>query len=267
MDISDILRELNAPHLNRDPFASSSPSNGLHPGQADLQALTRAWINERGATELLPYVQNDFHTFTTTTANLMCQNSWPKDNLIERVTGLIKSQISLVEELTGDMDPKTNFSLIIIQTEVERWKFIVRSLLRARIAKIDKHPLFYLRENGGTADRMGEQERLYAERHQMLLEGHYNASFMGAFPETLRGLEDKVGSVHMVEGPDLEGAVFGRGLVGGEGDEEDGEGEGTRIRVRGRDGDGVASVGRGEVIVARWADVRGAVERGDMELV
>lgn len=246
MDISDILRELNAPHLNRDPFASSSPSNGLHPGQADLQALTRAWINERGATELLP---------------------WPKDNLIERVTGLIKSQISLVEELTGDMDPKTNFSLIIIQTEVERWKFIVRSLLRARIAKIDKHPLFYLRENGGTADRMGEQERLYAERHQMLLEGHYNASFMGAFPETLRGLEDKVGSVHMVEGPDLEGAVFGRGLVGGEGDEEDGEGEGTRIRVRGRDGDGVASVGRGEVIVARWADVRGAVERGDMELV
>lgn len=143
----------------------------------------------------------------------------------------------------------------------------MRSLLRARIAKIDKHALFYLRENGGRADRMGEQERLYAERHQMLLEGHYNASFMGAFPETLRGLEDKVGSVHMVEGPDLEGAVFGRGLVGGDGDGEDEEGEGARVRVRGRDGDGVASVGRGEVVVARWADIRGAVERGEMELV
>jgi GINS complex subunit 4 len=40
-----------------------------------------------------------------------------------------------VEEMTGDMDPKTNFALIVIQTELERYKYIVRSYLRARIAK------------------------------------------------------------------------------------------------------------------------------------
>lgn len=34
------------------------------------------------------------------------------------------------------MDPKANFALIIIQTELERFKFLVRSFLRARIAKV-----------------------------------------------------------------------------------------------------------------------------------
>jgi len=34
------------------------------------------------------------------------------------------------------MNPKTNFKLIIIQTELERFKFLVRSFLRARIKKV-----------------------------------------------------------------------------------------------------------------------------------
>lgn len=38
--------------------------------------------------------------------------------------------------MTGDLDPKTNFALIMIQTELERFKFLVRSFLRARIAKV-----------------------------------------------------------------------------------------------------------------------------------
>ena len=38
------------------------------------------------------------------------------------------------------MDPKTNFRLIVIQTELERFKFLVRSFLRARIAKVSPFP-------------------------------------------------------------------------------------------------------------------------------
>lgn len=41
--------------------------------------------------------------------------------------------------MTGDMDPRTNFALIVIQTELERCKYIVRSYLRARIAKVSLH--------------------------------------------------------------------------------------------------------------------------------
>jgi hypothetical protein len=47
-----------------------------------------------------------------------------------------RRQIELVEDQTGNMDPKTNFKLIIIQTELERFKFLVRSFLRARIKKV-----------------------------------------------------------------------------------------------------------------------------------
>lgn len=58
-DISDILDDVSRDH--RDPFAEydaqyrSAGRGGIHSGQADLQALTRAWINERGTAELLPY--------------------------------------------------------------------------------------------------------------------------------------------------------------------------------------------------------------------
>ena len=45
-------------------------------------------------------------------------------------------KIELVEKETGNPDPKTNFRLIIIQTELERFKFLVRSFLRTRIAKV-----------------------------------------------------------------------------------------------------------------------------------
>ena len=45
-------------------------------------------------------------------------------------------QIELVEDQTGNMDPRTNFKLIVIQTELERFKFLVRSFLRARLNKV-----------------------------------------------------------------------------------------------------------------------------------
>ncbi|CRK12326.1 hypothetical protein BN1708_017148, partial [Verticillium longisporum] len=61
---------------------------------------------------------------------------WPPDNLFERVNARIARQIETIEDMTGDMDPKTNFALIVIQTELERFKFLVRSYIRARIAKV-----------------------------------------------------------------------------------------------------------------------------------
>jgi GINS complex subunit 4 len=41
-----------------------------------------------------------------------------------------------VEEQTGKTDPQTNFKLVVMQTDLERVKFMVRSLLRARLAKV-----------------------------------------------------------------------------------------------------------------------------------
>jgi GINS complex subunit 4 len=186
---------------------------------------------------------------------------WPKDGLIERVTDRIKAQIEKVEIMTGDMDPKTNFGLIIIQTEVERWKFLVRSYLRARIAKIDKHTLHYL-STPELQSRLSEMEVAYATRHQQLLHNHYLSSFLSSFPQQLQNLNDTAGGISMIGGPDEDGGVFVRGL----GSRDGGDGA-VVVRGRGRDGDGEIEVARGEVVVARWADVRVHVEKGEMELV
>ncbi|KAL8419802.1 hypothetical protein RB594_002822 [Gaeumannomyces avenae] len=174
MDIDDILREV-------DPTFDTAPRE-----RRDLQLLTRAWVAERSAPELL---------------------EWPADSLFERINERIKEQIETVEEMTGNMDPKTNFALIVIQTELERYKFLVRSYLRARMAKIDKHTLHYLSTPALRA-RLSESELAYATRHQALLHNHYLSSFLASFPPALQNLNDTAGNISMIDTPDLDSAVF-----------------------------------------------------------
>jgi len=57
MDIDDILQDINNRSLHHDAFADHNGEgyqSGRSSGQADLQALTRAWVNERSTHELLP---------------------------------------------------------------------------------------------------------------------------------------------------------------------------------------------------------------------
>ncbi|KAK1600293.1 uncharacterized protein LY79DRAFT_533163 [Colletotrichum navitas] len=221
MDIDDILREV-------DPVSHSVPSE-----TRDLQALTRAWVAERSAPELL---------------------EWPADGLFERVNDRIKRQIEKVEDMTGDMDPKTNFALIVIQTELERFKFIVRSYLRARIAKIDKHALHYL-SSAALRARLSETELAYATRHQALLHNHYLSSFLSSFPPQLQNLNDTAGNISMIDGPDLDTAVFIRLLR-----DVDVEGKGT-------DSDGSLPGRAGDILILRWSSAKPVVDAGNAELV
>lgn len=154
--------------------------------------------------------------------------------------------------MTGDMDPKTNFSLIVIQTELERWKYLVRSYLRARLAKLDKYTLHYLSPTNRT--RLAPSEISFANRHQVLLYKHYMSSFLHTFPPHMRGINDTT-VVSMVDAPDLDTAVFIRTL--------------RECVVKGK---GVASDDKfeaspGEVLIARWSDVKQLVLEGDAELV
>ncbi|KAL1891627.1 GINS complex subunit [Sporothrix stenoceras] len=221
MDIDDILREVD-PSL--DPIAGQETH--------DLQALTRAWIAERSAPELL---------------------AWPV-GLFERVNQRITRQIETVEDMTGDMDPKTNFALIVIQTELERHKYLVRSFLRARIAKIDKHTLHYL-STPALRERLSDTELAYATRHQALLHNHYLSSFLGSFPANLQNLNDTAGNISMIDSPDLDSAVFVRLLRDG------------AVRGHGVDVDEIVKGEDGDVLILRWSDAKPLVEAGDAELV
>lgn len=156
--------------------------------------------------------------------------------------------------MTGDMDPKTNFALIVIQTELERHRFLVRSYLRARIAKLDRHALHYL-SSAELRARLSPTELAYATRHQALLHNHYLASFLSSFPASLQNLNDTAGNTSMVDGPDLDAAVFIRLL------------RDSAVVGRGTDTDDTMDGKTGDVVILRWSDARPLVQSGRAELV
>lgn len=219
MDIDDILADLDAQQV---------PQN-----ENDLQALTRLWVAERCAPELLPY----------------------PTELMDRVLARISEQIAKIEDATGSMDPKRNFANIVLETELERFKFLVRSLLRARIAKIDAHALHYSTLDVDRKETtLSHSEMQYLQHHQTLLSQHYTSSFLGVLPQQLQRLDDTAGGISMIERPDAERAVFVRVLR-----------DAGEVLVPGTDVR--AELRRGDVWVLRWSVVKDRVTAGDIEVI
>ncbi|KAK5141866.1 hypothetical protein LTR04_002438 [Oleoguttula sp. CCFEE 6159] len=166
----------------------------------------------------------------------------------------VRAQIEAVEEQTarGAEGARETFRLVVVQTELERVKFLVRGFLRARIAKIDAHPLHVLLTHTAL---LSPSELHYARHHQSLLAAHYSASFLASFPPQLQRLDDAAaGGVSMVSTPDPDTAVFCRVL------RDVGE-----VLVEGTDA--AFEMRRGDVYVVRWSAVREVVLNGDVELI
>lgn len=251
LDISDILADVHHSSTSSHDILAST-------AHTDHQQLTRLWTSERTCPDLLP---------------------WPTE-LMQRVTARVREQVARIEDLAAGIAPTNgggagasnqnlNLTLSILQTDLSRTQFLVRSLLRQRLAKCSRHAMYYLTQLGAVDDKketvLSPQEVEYVRRHQALLGGLYGASFLEAFPAQLRRLDDTAGGVSMVEGPDGRLGVFVRCLAerwgsdgpGGEEDEDDEEEEPTgTLRMR-----------RGEVWVVRWEDVRKGVNDGYLELL
>ncbi|KAL8675073.1 MAG: hypothetical protein Q9168_000556 [Polycauliona sp. 1 TL-2023] len=259
MDIDDILAEASG--------------DGSPPETRDLQELTRAWVTERSAPELMPWPSDLMDRILGRIHQQV--RLWPPGGSWMNANAAGRVQIEVVEEQVGNVDPKTNFRLIIIQTELERFKFLVRSFLRTRMAKvdtarfdsiqschqcmlmygqIDKYALYLLSNPIQTA-RLSASELQYANSHQTLLEAHYRSSFLSQFPTSLQRLDDTAGGISMIEQPDTDTAVFVRALRDIE----------EPIVVEGTDID--FEMRRGDVYVVRWSAVRAHVTSGDAELI
>ncbi|KAJ5545300.1 GINS complex [Penicillium sp. DV-2018c] len=268
MDIDDILAS-----VDHGPGASHESA------AIDHQLLTRFWVSERAVTEVLP---------------------WPAP-LMERIMDRIRKQIETIEDLAASSDtmhltsntttntnPNLNLRLSILQTDLARTQYLVRSLLRARLAKLTKYSMHYLvllssrnknplSQTQSTASSqnpnsrpedsvpdisslsdlspLSESEASFLHAHQTLLAGHYGSSFMGAFPQKLRRLDDNAGGTSMIQGPELKEVVFVRCLgaevpvVVGSEEEEGGDEMGVTMRM-------------GDVWVVRWEGVKAAWGRG-----
>ena len=262
IDISDILAEAGRPSLHS--HSQYAPS-GHQPYDADSahtdhQLLTRAWTSERCTPDLLPY----------------------PTELMQRVMERVRSQISRIEDLTSGMtdglsngyggqnpsNQNLNLILSILQTDLSRTQFVIRSLLRARLAKVTKFATYYLKlldesdtKDDGGCGLLSEAEASFLRHHQALLQNFYDASFLASFPRSLRRLDDSSGGVGMVEGPDADMAVVCRclGDAWTNEDELGGDGEGgATVEVR---------MQKGDIMIVRWRDVKGGVVMGDVELL
>src|SRR5271170_2968419 len=258
LDISDILADVHSSSLSQqDQLASTA--------HLDHQQLTRLWTSERTCPDILP---------------------WPTE-LMQRVMARVQAQIARIEDLaagivptnmpghggsgsgTGTGNQNLNLTLSILQTDLSRTQFLVRSLLRQRLAKLTKHAAYYLAQLSAAETKetlLSPAEAEFLRGHQALLAGLYGASFLEAFPAQLRRLDDTAGGVSMVEGPEGKASVFVRCLSerwgrNGEGegegeDDDDDEGGGGGLRMR-----------RGDVWVVRWEDVKKGVLGGNLELL
>lgn len=103
---------------------------------------------------------------------------------------------------------------------------------------------------------MSSVERQYAKQHTAILHRHYKDSFLSAMPNSLQRLDDKDGGgASMIEGPDLDKAVFVRCV----------RDMSTTVEVPGTDI--AVSMRAGDVIVVRWSAIKEAVTLGECELV
>ena len=121
-----------------DDILSSFDSQVLPTGIQDLNDLTKHWIAERGAPEILPFQEALVDRIMQRIRQQVYHPSVRGTGCGSRAN--VCRKIEIVEAETGDLDPQANFRLIIIQTELERVKYLVRAYLRARIAKVPPSP-------------------------------------------------------------------------------------------------------------------------------
>ncbi|EPY53798.1 GINS complex subunit Sld5 [Schizosaccharomyces cryophilus OY26] len=152
--------------------------------EQDYSALCTQWLNERMAPELLPFAED----------------------VVSRVTERLRAQVETLQSSIGTANA-TGYRSVLIQVELERIKFVLRSYLRTRLSKIDDYGQ-YIQANPNVLLNLSSTERQYLLRHQQLLHRQYMASFLRELPIKMNKLDDTIGRTSMVAAPDMENSVF-----------------------------------------------------------
>ncbi|KLT41169.1 GINS complex, Sld5 component [Cutaneotrichosporon oleaginosum] len=146
----------------------------------DVRRLGRALAKERGTPALL---------------------DWDAD-LVGTLLDKLEQQGKMMSTLRADpsTSEEEHFRLVLVQTEMERAKWLVRSYVRARLHKIERYaqhiattPELHARLSGG--------ELAHARRYADLIARHYSSSVLDSLPEWLRRMDESSGGVSMVTKP------------------------------------------------------------------
>ncbi|KAI8868755.1 GINS complex, Sld5 component [Ramicandelaber brevisporus] len=196
-----------------------------------VSEFTLAWQNERWAPELLPC---DLY-------------------LLDDITEMLDFQMTtVVDKLRDKGKPEEDFKAVLYETELERVRFMLRSYLRTRLAKIEKYALHYLEEydqdeqkrqesnsgmdiegssgsnggggGGGGGDGgmgaspnnkviMTSSEYEYAVRYVELQKQYHHQTSLHMLPEAMQSIDGTgEGEDNMIVRPNLDKAVICRVL-------------------------------------------------------
>jgi len=99
---------------------------------------------------------------------------------------------------------------MLVQTEVERIKFVLRSYLRSRLEKIEKYTPFIL-ATPEIQRNLSELEQNYVQRFGDLVGSHFQVSTLSGLPPHMRSLADENPNMpSMITEPNKSTAVFFR---------------------------------------------------------
>lgn len=139
------------------------------PDEPHITRLLRTWIRERGAPEIQP---------------------WSGD-LVDTVLDQIKQQQVILDLLAADesTSDEEHFRLNLVQLDMERGRWIIRSYLRARLAKIERFAA-HISGDEESQVRLSAPELGYVRRYAQLTADHLSATVLQHLPEDMRGLND-----------------------------------------------------------------------------
>lgn len=221
IDIDDILAELDRDTtavdqtltsqandttiVGSDGFGSEKPgpATPVHPVE-DYNRLVTHWRNERLSPELLPYPHS-----------LMGRMLRRVQEQLEHIECISMGYLDADDDDQGMNSNVVNkLPLLCMEADLERLKFVLRSYVRCRLAKVDKYSL-YLRQLAQEDDQMvplgdllSQKELEYHERHSAILLKLLNNTILRHMPPELQAIDDNDGSVKMIEEPEWDKFVF-----------------------------------------------------------
>ena len=215
------VSQFNSPGIGR--------RNGISPIE-DFNKLMTLWKNERCSPDLLPYPHLLMKRMLIRIQEQMEHLEILSMNFFEE-----QNNVSSDNRKNMNNTPVNNnkmLPLLCMEAELERVKFVIRSYLRCRLAKIDKYSIYlrqineqYLNEgideendNGANPQselRISPLEKLlspeeikYHQRHFSLLLNLLNESVLKYMPDELQAINDTEASVNMIDEPDYDKFVF-----------------------------------------------------------
>ncbi|WVQ71977.1 hypothetical protein IAR50_001520 [Cryptococcus sp. DSM 104548] len=146
------------------------------------------WTRERGTGDIMPW----------------------EGELVNDLMDRLEQQQNMYTALRSD--PQTSeeehFKLVLVQTEVERVKYLVRSYVRTRLHKVEKFAQ-HIAISPEVHHLLSPIELSHAERYTELLHTHFQHSVLDSLPESFRRLDESFpDGTSMITKPNTETPVM-----------------------------------------------------------